>query len=192
MRTLRIVSTVFVSTVFVSTVVAMMFAASSVRAQETPVPTEQHKWLDQLVGEWETSSEATFAPGMPPLKCEGKETVRKLGGFFTVSEHVGNFTGTEFTGVMTLGYDAEQKKYIGTWVDSMTNHMWHYVGTMDDAGKVLTLEAEGPNPLAAGKKTKFRDVIEIKSKDHKVMTSSMLGEDGKWVEFMTANYKRKK
>jgi hypothetical protein len=177
----------------VGTMVATLLVAASVHAQEAPpMPTEQHKWLDQLVGEWDTSSEVTFAPGMPPLKCEGKESVRKLGGFFTVSEQVGNFMGTEVKGVMTLGYDAEKKKYIGTWVDSMSSHMWHYVGTVDDAGKVLTLEAEGPNPLAEGKKAKFRDVITIKDKDHKVMTSSMLGEDGKWVTFMTANYTRKK
>lgn len=98
MKTLRIASTV----------VAMLCVAASARAQESPPPTEQHKWLDQLVGAWEMNSEATFAPGMPPLKCEGKETVRKLGSYFTVSEQVGSFMGTEFTGVMTLGYDAEK------------------------------------------------------------------------------------
>ncbi|MEX2186587.1 MAG: DUF1579 domain-containing protein [Pirellulales bacterium] len=177
---------------------ALLFAsltAASLRAQEAPPvsePTEHHKWLDHLVGQWETSSECIIAPDQPPLKIQGKESVRKLGGYWTMSEVTGNAMGTEFTGVMTLGYDEQEKKYIGTWIDTMYNHMWRYTGAVDESGKKLTLEAEGPNQTAPGKSVKFRDVIEIKSKDHKVMTSSMLDEDGKWVQFMTIDYRRKK
>lgn len=177
---------------FVCAMLVLFVAAASLRGQEGSPSTDEHKWLGQLVGEWETSSELVFGPGMPPVKAEGKESVRKIGGLWTVSEHTGSLMGTEFTGVMTLGYDPEKKKYIGTWVDSVHNHLWHYLGTLDDAKKVLTLEAEGPNPAAPGKKGKFRDVITLKDKDTKVMTSSMQMEDGSWVQFMTVTYKRKK
>jgi hypothetical protein len=118
----------------VSAAVAMLCVAASLRGQEMPKPVEQHKWLDQLVGEWTISTELKFAPEAPPVTCEGKETVRKLGGFWTVSEQNSDFMGTEMKGVMTLGYDPEKKKYIGTWVDSVGHHMWHYVGTINDAG----------------------------------------------------------
>jgi hypothetical protein len=56
----------------------------------------------------------------------------------------------------------------------------------------LTLDTEGPSPLEPGKKAKFREVLELKAPDHKVFTSYMQGEDGKWVKFVTMDYRRKK
>ena len=175
-------------------VAALLVSPAALQAQDfpqLPTPQKEHEWLEQFVGEWESEAEAVFAPGMPPIKCKGTETARKLGGFWIVAESESTPMDMPMSAVMTLGYDTEKKKYVGTWVDSMFNHMWKYEGTVDDAGKVLTLEAEGPNPLT-GKLGKFRDVTEFKSKDHKVLTSSMQGEDGEWVTFMTANYRRKK
>ena len=156
-----------------------------------PEPTKEHAWLHQAVGEWETDGEANMGPGQPAIKCTGTETVRGLGKFWTVTESKMSIMEMPMAGVMTLGYDPEKKKYVGTWVDSMTSHLWQYQGTVDAAGKVLTLEAEGPNPAAPGTMAKFRETIEFKSKDHKVFTSSM-ESDGQWVTFVTMNAKRKK
>ena len=158
---------------------------------QMPEPTKEHAWLHQAVGEWDTEGEANMGPGQPAIKCTGTETVRALGKFWTITENTTTMMEMPMTGVMTLGYDPEKKKYIGTWVDSMTSHLWHYEGTVDAAGKVLTLEAEGPNPAAPGTTAKFRERIEFKSKDHKVFTSSM-ESDGQWVTFVTMNAKRKK
>jgi hypothetical protein len=80
---------------------------------------------------------------------------------------------------LTLGFDPESKKYVGTWIDSMGSHLWKYVGTVDSAGKILTLETEGPCPMKPGL-SKFREVTEWKGKDDRVFTSSIQGDDGKW------------
>jgi hypothetical protein len=155
-----------------------------------PGPEKQHEWLKQFVGQWESESEAVAAPGQPSTKCKGTMNSRMLGEFWIVSEVSGDMDGVMMKAIQTIGYDPAKKKYIGTWVDSMLNHLWHYEGTVDDSGKIMTLEAEGPNFMADGKLTKFRDVYEFKSKDHIVATSSARGEDGKWVTFMTGHFRR--
>jgi hypothetical protein len=159
-------------------------------APPMPKPQKEHEWLQQLVGEWDTQGEAVTEPGKPPVKTRGTESVRSIGGFWTQSEVKGDFFGTPFTGVMILGYDAEKKKYLGTWVDSIIPYLWKYEGSVDATGKILTLETEGPGH-EPGKLVKFRETIEIKSKDHKVFTSSA-EKDGKWVTFLTMNFTRKR
>jgi hypothetical protein len=171
---------------------ALVGSALSWAKDETPkppTPQKEHGWLKQLAGEWETECEMVMEPGKPSVKKKGTESTRVLGAFWAVSEYKGDFMGTPFTGLMTVGYDSEGKKFIGTWVCSMCDRMCKYEGEAD--GKTLTLNTEGPNP-ATGKLVKMKDVIELKGNDHKVMTSSMQTEDGKWVTFMTLNAKRKK
>ncbi|MEX0938231.1 MAG: DUF1579 domain-containing protein [Pirellulales bacterium] len=175
--------------------VLMLTVVTSVRAQEVPQPskpTEQHKWLQQLVGEWETRGEMSAGPEKDPIVCEGTENIRSIGGLWTISENKSNYMGVEVTGVMTLGYDAKAEKFVGTWVDSMFNHLWKYEGTLSDDGKKLTLMTEGPSPTEPDQMFKYRESIEIKSPDQKVFTSAIQVEDGQWVTFATITAQRKK
>ena len=94
--------------------------------------------------------------------------------------------------MLTRGYDPQKRYFVGTWIGSMMSHLWIYEGSLDASEKVLTLNAEGPNFSAEGKMGKFKDVIELKSDDHRMLTSHMLGDDGTWHQFMTANYHRTK
>lgn len=160
-------------------------------APKFPGPQKEHEVLKQFVGEWETEMEASMAPGEPPTKCKGTMSSRMIGEFWVVSEIDTEMMGAPMKGLQTIGYDPKAKKYVGTWVDSMMNHLWKYSGSMDEKSKTLTLEADGPSFTGEDKLGKFRDAYEFKSKDHIVMTSSMQGEDGKWVTFMTGNLKRK-
>jgi len=181
----------------VGSVVAVLVAAGVCRAQapaEMPKPVKEHEWLGQLVGEWETEAEAVFDPSQPPVKCEGTESCRAIGGFWVLNETTGTPPGSTepMTGLMTLGYDPEKKKYVGTWVDSMTGHLWAYEGTLDKAGKKLTLDTEGPAPMLPGGKAKYREAIEITDGDHKVFTSSIEVAPGEWQTFMTSHATRKK
>ena len=157
-----------------------------------PAPAKEHEWLQQFVGEWESKAEASMGPGQPPMQCHATMQARVLGGFWVICEHAGDMPGTKYNAIQTIGYDPQTKQYVGSWVDSMTNHMWRYTGTVDATGQILTLEAEGPSFLEPGKTAQFRDAYEFKSVDHIVATSSMLGPDGEWVVFMTGQVTRKK
>lgn len=177
-----------------ASLVALFFAASPVlgQAPEMPKPTKEHEWLKQLVGEWTSNAKLVVDPNSEPMECEGTETVRSIGGFWVQAEMNSKPFGQPMTGLMTIGYDPEKKKYTGTWVDSATSHLWKYEGTLDETGKILTLEADGPNFTKPGETAKYRDIITIKDKDHKTLTGMVQTEDGEWVTFMTTEFARKK
>jgi hypothetical protein len=155
-----------------------------------PAPGEHHKWLEQLLGTWTVEIEMT-APGIPPMKSTGTDTVRSLRGRWIMCELNAETPGMgSMTAVLTLGYNPETGKYQGTWVDSVNDHLWVYVGTLDATGKILTLETEGPNMIDPAKGlTRYRDVIELKTADHRTLTS-FADADGNWVQVVTANYRK--
>lgn len=163
-------------------------------AEESPFPppVKEHAWLKQFVGEWSTDMATIAGPGTPEMKCQGKITSREFGGFWVVSEMKSTMDGMPMQGLQTIGYDPTSKKYIGTWVDTMTAHMWKYEGSVDEGGKILTLEAEGPNFLLPGKTAMYRDIYEFKSKDEIAFSSQVQGDDGKWITFMHGTSRRTK
>jgi hypothetical protein len=167
---------------------------SPVRAQipDMPKPAKEHEWLKKFVGEWETEGEASMGPGIPAVKCKGTQKTRLLGSFWVVSEPSMDMQGMKMQAVQTIGYDLKKKKYIGTWIDGLTDYLWTYEGDVDATGRILSLEADGPNMMKPEKMARFRDAYEFKSDDHIVQTSSMKGDDGKWVTFMTGTLKKKK
>jgi hypothetical protein len=96
------------------------------------------------------------------------------------------------TSIMTLGYDPQAKRFVGTFIASMMTYLWIYNGSLDAAGKVLTLDAEGPDFSGGPNLVKYQDSIEFVNDDHRILRSQLLGPDGKWNHFMTAHYRRRK
>lgn len=158
-------------------------------------PQKEHQWLQKLVGEWSIEAEAMMGPDQPPVKSTGTESARSLGGLWVLSEGRGEMPGGAgmATTLLTLGYDPQKQKYVGTWVGSMMTYLWVYEGTVDAEGKRLTLDTEGPDFSGgeAGATARYRDVLEFLSDDHRVLSSQVLGPDGNWISFMTAHYRRK-
>jgi hypothetical protein len=174
---------------------ALWIAATAADAQtppEMPKPQKQHEWLTQLAGEWETEGELVVGPNQPVIQCKGKETVRTIGPFWILSENQNSIQEMQMTGVLTVGFDPKKDKFVGTWIDSVSNFIWSYEGTLDEDGKKLTLLTEGPHPTDPNARANYREVIEVKDKDHKVFTSSLQTDDGQWMTFVTINARRVK
>ena len=176
--------------------IALLLACSNaVRAQEIPElpkPQKEHEWLQQVVGEWRSESETIPGPGQEPIRSRGTEKVRSLGGFFVVAEGESEMMGVKVNSIMTLGYDPLKKKYVGTWVDSCLGYLWKYEGTLDESGKSLVLETEGPDMENPGNLRKYRETITLESKDQRTFASAMQSENGEWVTFVRADYRRVK
>lgn len=153
-------------------------------------PQKEHRWLDKLVGEWTVETECVMGPDQPPIKMTGTESVRSLGGLWTIGEGQGETPGGVMKSVMTLGFDPRTNHYVGTFVAGMMTHLWAYNGTLDAAGKVLTLDTEGPN-FTDGSMAHYQDIIEFIDDNHRTLSSRAQGPDGKWVPFMKAHYRRK-
>ncbi|HWN98975.1 MAG TPA: DUF1579 domain-containing protein [Blastocatellia bacterium] len=170
--------------------------STSEAQQQSPMnaePQKEHRWLQKLVGDWTFEAEASMGPDLPPEACRGTESVRSLGGLWVLAEGHGEMPGGgPATTLMTLGYDPQKKRFVGTFVGSMMTNLWIYDGELDTAERVLTLNSEGPDFAEPAKTVKYKDVIEFKTDDHRVMTSHALSGDGQWHGFMTANYRRKK
>jgi hypothetical protein len=157
-------------------------------------PQKEHAWLQKLVGEWSFETDAAALPGQEkPAKAGGTESVRSLGELWILAEGQGEMPGGEPANtLMTLGYDPNTKRFVGTWIGSMMTHMWVYDGELDPDARVLTLNATGPSMTTPGKSAQYQDIIEFKSDGSRTLTARTLGDDGKWVQFMTANYRRQK
>lgn len=159
-------------------------------APEFPGTAPEHELLKRFVGEWEITGECTTTPGSDPTENTGRTSSRLLGGRWVINEMVFDADGTEIRGVQTLGYDPAKQKYIGTWTDSMMNHLWVYEGVYDEEKRTLVLDTMGPNMMGDGELVPFQDTFEFVSEDKITMRSKAKDDAGEWVVFMTSEMSR--
>jgi hypothetical protein len=160
-------------------------------AMTAPEPGPEHRWLQRLIGEWTYEPE----PSDPAVEYmpSGTETVRSLGDLWVLAEGGGTVEGGgSHTSLMTIGYDPQKQRFVGSFISSMLPEFWLYEGTLDAAARVLSLDSEGPGMTDPNTRTKYRDQIEFESDDHRIFTSSVLGPDGNWQKFQTIHYRRRR
>ncbi len=162
------------------------------RADDLPQPLEAgpgHEWLQQLAGVWESTGEANI-PGQDPITCTGSEDAHMLGDLWLISEGEGSMMGHTVNSQLTFGYDPDQRKFVGTWIDSSNGYMWHYEGTLDEATQTLTLDTRGPSMFNPGEQADYRETIQLLDDGQKLFTSSVQGEGGDWQTIVTVRSTR--
>ncbi|MEZ6137904.1 MAG: DUF1579 domain-containing protein [Pirellulaceae bacterium] len=170
------------------------FFATSIDAQP-PGTSAEHEVLKQDVGTWKATVKMWMGPdgqtdpAAEPTVSEGEEVNRMLGPFWVVSKFTGDFAGLEFEGHSLSGYDSKLKKYVGSWVDSVSPNAMHMVGTYDAKTKTLTSQTTGVG--MDGQEAKGRSVLVYKDENHRTLTMYEI-KDGKEIKSMEINYERKK
>ena len=158
-------------------------------AQEMPKPGPEHEVLKQDVGSWDAVVEM-LEPGKPPTVSKGTETVSMMpGGLWTMTDFKSTIMNAPFQGHGQNGFDQNKKKYVSSWVDSMSTAITLGEYTYDAKTKTMKGWMEGPD--MTGKMMKMTQSTEWKDADTRVFTMSMPGPDGKDVPTMRITYKRR-
>jgi hypothetical protein len=156
-----------------------------------PKPGPEHEVLKQDVGTWDATVEMMFEPGAPPQVSKGTETITVMdGGLWTVVDFKGTMMNAPFHGHGTNGFDSAKKKYVSTWVDSMSVGLNIGESTYDKATKTMKGRLVGSDP--AGNPMTMNGTTVWKDADTRVFTLGLPGPDGKEITTMRITYKRRK
>ena len=91
------------------------------------VPGAPHKLLARMVGSWITKTKSWMDPNKPSMETTGTcEQKMLLDGRFLQQEYTGDMMGSTFIGINVIGYDNHTKKYVSTWIDSMSTGIYFF------------------------------------------------------------------
>ncbi len=153
-------------------------------------PGEAHKLLSRMAGTWNTLTRSWTEPGKPPVESSGVCEQRMiLGGRYLQQECSGDMMGTPFTGIGVTGYDNHTRKFVSTWIDSMSTAVWYFDGPAEADGKSFTQKARYDDPVRGP--MEWRSVCRLV--DDNTMTFEMYGTvlGGSEEKMMEMKYTRK-
>jgi hypothetical protein len=172
----------------------LLIGSLTAAAQEgaTPKPTAEHELLKNDVGTWDATIKGWMqGPESEPTVSHGVERARMMtGGLWLLTEFEGKFGEMDFQGAGSAGYDTQKKKYVGTWVDSMSTSVMLMEGDYDASTKTTTMYSKGTDQAGAPYEAKMVSVH--KDKNTRVFTMSMkMGGRGDFVKMMEITYTRR-
>jgi len=197
-------SRILAATVLVAVTATLAFAddpkAKSAAQQQAEMeammkaatPGDAHKKLSPMAGTFNANVKMWMAPGAPPTAGDGvAENSWALDGRWLQQQFSGTFMGMPFHGVGYTGYDNIKKKYVGSWMDSMSTSMMISSGKAEADGKSFTFSSTMDDPMT-GKSSPVKEKVTVVDDDHHTLEMWGAGPDGKMFKMMEINYTRKK
>lgn len=167
------------------TVVALLVAGLAVSQDMAPVPKDELRAVDFLMGK--ANADLTFTFGGTAMKGPGNWDAKlTLGGRFIQSAHTYSMEGQTVEGLHLLTYDAAKKKYVGWWYDSSAPTAMRMEGDLKDGTLVLVSEPV-ELPGMPGKTTMRATYA---GKDGKVGFALEMRQGDAWVKLIEGTYTR--
>ncbi len=156
-------------------------------------PKKEHEWLQRFLGEWQATGESPATGDQPASTWTSTERFRQIGPLWLQSDAESTMPdGTPASMQLTLGYNSQRQKFVGTWLGSMMDFLWVYEGELSSDGNTLTLNTQGPDMSEGqpGPLTPYRDIHVFVDDRHRILRSEMQDASGNWVQFMEVDYYR--
>lgn len=161
------------------------------RMQEYTTPTENHKVLEQMAGNWKTDVKFWMDPKGPVQEAQGtSEGKMIMNGRFLEQTYKGEMMGQSFEGRGLYGYDNLRKEYTTLWFDSMATGIMTSSAKYDPATKTFSEEGTMSCPITNEAHRWYRAVATFKDADHYTYESYMKDKDGKEFRGMLIEYTR--
>jgi Protein of unknown function (DUF1579) len=167
--------------------------SASAMAQPGAKPTDEHKILAEEEGTWDATVKSFVSgPDAEPAISKGTEVNTIMtGGLWILSKFEGDFGGVKFEGRGQFGYDPNKKKYVGTWIDSLSPNLSVLEGSYDPKTKTMTYVGDGTS--AEGTKYSQKMVTTTKNDGSRVFTLYMkIGDAKDEAKFMEITYQKRK
>jgi hypothetical protein len=162
------------------------------KMMELGTPGAEHQKMATKAGKWDLELLAWEPGKSEPSKSKGTSEIKSIMDGRYLVEHVDSsfdMGGMQmpFQGMGILGYDNFKKKYVSTWLDSMSTAIMTMEGTM--SGKTCTMEGMGVC-CYSNQLEKMRFVSTDIDKDNFKFEMFGPGPDGKETKGLEIHYKR--
>jgi len=173
-------------------VMSSAFLLCSVAVAQLPGPTAEHELLKGEVGTWDAKMKLFTAPGEEPTVTDATETIELgPGGLWILSKFESELMGMPFAGRGVTGYDPVKKKYVGTWIDSMSPNLMTIEGEYDPATKTTTSFGEARDPVS-GATIKYKQISRTIDENTRTFEMYRPEKNGEYVKMMEIAYTRRK